>query len=121
MHKSASPGDTAQYPLYGVMVTDSGNFTSTRVEKLKAEVDPIYPPVLMIAHLQKNAPLPERYWTALLFGTVGNRRDGVLVTDGDGIGAWIREADANGFRGTFEPWGIVVDDRGHYCAYRVSK
>jgi hypothetical protein len=115
----AAPGDTATHPLYGVMVRDTGAFTSARVGQLRAAVDPIYPPVLLIAHLTKNSPLPDRYWTALLVGTSGNRRDGVRVTDGVGVGMWVRQADANGFRGTFGPWGIALTEKGHYCAERV--
>jgi hypothetical protein len=67
----------------------------------------------------KNPPMPERFWTVLVIGTVSNRRDGAMITDGAGLGMWIKEADAKGFRGTFDPWGIVVDDKGHYCAQRV--
>jgi hypothetical protein len=118
--KSPAPGDTAMHPLYGVMVPDSGSFTSARIAQLRAGVDPIYPPVLLLAMLIKNPPMPDRYWTALLIGTVGNRRDGVMWTDGAGLGMWVRESDPNGFRGTFQPWGIVSDDKGHYCAERVS-
>ncbi len=119
-HKSPAPGDTAMHPLYGVMVRDTGSFSSARISQLRAGVDPIYPPILLIAMVSKNPPMPVRYWTALLIGTVGNRRDGVMVTDGGGLGMWVRVADANGFRGTFRPFGIASDDNGHYCAQRIS-
>jgi hypothetical protein len=119
-HKSPVPGDTARHPLYGVMVRDTGKFSSARIARLRAGVDPIYPPVLLIAMLIKNPPMPARYWTVLVIGTVANRRDGVLVTDGGGLGMWVRDSDTNGFRGTFGPFGIVSDDNGHYCAQRVS-
>jgi hypothetical protein len=118
-HRGPAPADTALHPLYGIMVEDTGTFSPARIADLRARVDPIYPPVLLIALVTKNPPMPERLWTALLIGTVGNRRDGVMPTDGAGLGMWIREADANGFRGTFDPWGIVDDDKGHYCAQRV--
>jgi hypothetical protein len=115
----AAPGDTADHPLYGVMVRDTGSFTTKRVSELRAAVDPIYPPVLLLAALRRNPPLPVRYWTALLVGTVGNRRDGVMILDAAGVGMWVRQADANGFRGTFGPWGIALVDKGPYCANRV--
>ncbi len=117
--QGAAPGDTATHPLYGVMVRDSGAFTAIRVSQLRAAVDPIYPPVLLIALLTRNSPLPVRYWTALLVGTSQNRRDGVRVTDGVGVGMRVGQADARGFRGTFGPWGIALTEKGHYCAERV--
>lgn len=116
-HGAPAAGDTALHPLYGLMVPDSGTFTKTWIDKLKARVDRIYPPVLMLAQTSTQSPV--RYWTALLIGTVGNRRDGVGVLDGAGIGMWIRDANTSGFTGTFEPWGIAIDDKGHYCAQRV--
>jgi len=57
---------------------------------------------------------------ALLLRTVGNRRDGVMVLDGAGLGAWIRQASDSGLSGSFEPWGIISDDEGRFCARRVS-
>jgi hypothetical protein len=102
------------------MVEDTGTFSPARIAELRARIDPIYPPVLLIAMAIKNPPMAERFWTVLVIGTVSNRRDGAMITDGAGVGMWIREADAGGFRGTFDPWGIVVDDEGHYCAQRVS-
>jgi hypothetical protein len=119
-HIKPARADTAVHPLFGVMLPDTGHFSRASIAKLRAGVDPIYPPVLLIAMDIKNPPMPERYWTALLIGTVGNRRDGVMWTDGAGLGMWVREADATGFRGTFDPWGIVTDDKGHYCAQRIS-
>jgi hypothetical protein len=117
-----APGDTITDPLYGVMVRDSGSFTTKRISELRAAVDPIYPPVLLYVELTKKAPLPDRYSSAaLLVGTVGNRRDGVMAEDGGGVGMWVRQADANGFRGAFEPWGRAVTDKGHYCAERVQR
>jgi hypothetical protein len=108
------------HPLYGVMVRDTGSFSSARIAQLRAGVDPIYPPVLLIAMVSKNPQMPNRYWTVLVIGTVANRRDGVMSTDGAGLGMWVRDSDSNGFRGTFRPFGIASDDKGHYCAQRVS-
>lgn len=106
------------HPLYGLMVSDSGTFTKDRIEKLQAEVDRIYPSVLLLARTS-NDPKAPRYWTALLLGTEGNRRDGVAVLDGAGIAMWVRDANTSGFTGTFEPWGIAIEDKGHYCAQRL--
>jgi hypothetical protein len=86
---------------------------------LRAAIDPIYPPVLLIASLSKSPNVPARDWTVLFSGTVGNRHDGVMPRDGAGLGMFVRQADSAGFRGWFEPWGIVVDDKGHFCARRV--
>jgi hypothetical protein len=61
----------------------------------------------------------ERYWTLLLVGTVLNRRDGVRVTDGGGVALWVKQADANGFRGPLGSAGIGFVDKGRYCAERV--
>jgi len=119
-HVKPAHADTALHPLFGVMLPDTGHFSKGTIANLRASVDPIYPAVLLIALDIKDTPVPERFWTALLIGTVGNRRDGVMWTDGAGIGMWVREADATGFRGMFDPWGIGFDDRGHYCAQRVS-
>lgn len=119
-HRGPAPGDTAIHPLYGLMVPDSSTYTQKRIDELHAGVDRIYPPVLLLAHPPTGPTPPVRYWTALLIGTEGNRRDGVGVLDGAGTGMWIREATASEFSGTFEPWGLVLDNRGHYCAQRVS-
>ena len=118
-HIAAAPGDTAIHPLYGVIVPDTGTFTRARVERLRSGIDQIYPPVLLLARLSPDARIPPREWTVLLLDTVANRRDNVTILDGAGLGMWIREATPNGFRGDFGPWGIVQEDRGHYCAQRV--
>jgi hypothetical protein len=111
-HKHPPQSDTLTHPLYGDIVPDSGVFTKERVRALKNAIDPIYPPVLVES---------ARGTTKLLVGTVGNARDGTIGRDGGGIGMWVKEIDQNGFRGTFEPWGIVVEDKGHYCAIREKR
>ena len=118
-HTHPAPGDTALHPLYGVILPDTGRFTRSRIDQLRAAIDPIYPPVLLLAPLSRDSEVPAREWTILLLGTVGNRRDDVVVLDGAGLGMWVRQADSGGFRGFFKPWGIVVDDRGHFCARRM--
>jgi hypothetical protein len=111
--------DTVTHPLYGVIVPDTGAFTTKRESALHAAIDPIYPPVLLYARMQKNPPVPDRYWTLVLVGTGQNRRDGVRVTDGGGVAMWVKQADANGFRGALGSAGIGLVDKGHYCAERV--
>jgi hypothetical protein len=118
-HKRPAVGDTVTHPLYGVMVRDSGNFTPARIELLHSGVDPIYPPVLLDAPISKTTGQRMRNWIALLLHTVGNRRDDVMGEDGGGTGMIVKQIDADGFKGTFEPWGIVVGDKGYYCARRV--
>jgi len=119
-HIHPAVGDTVLHPLYGVLVPDTGSFPRARVERLRAAIDPIFPPVLLLARVSTSPKVPVRDWTVLLVGTVGNRRDDVVVLDGAGLGMWVRQADSNQFRGFFEPWGIVVDDKGHYCAQRIA-
>jgi hypothetical protein len=120
-HRGPAPRDTVAHAAYGLMVPDSGNFTKQRIEEMRAGIDPVYPPVLLLARISNDQTPPVRYWTVLLIETVGNRRDGIDVLDGAGIGMWIRDANESGFTGTFQPWGLVIDDRGHYCAQRVSR
>jgi hypothetical protein len=119
--KSPAPGDTLAHPLYGVMVRDSGEFNGERIEQLRRAIDPVYPPVLLTARIGNHDQSGDRFWTVLEIDTSDNRRDGVIVTDGVGIGAYVREANQREFRGTFGPWGIVETDRGHYCARRVTE
>ena len=120
-HHLPAPRDTLSHAAYGLMVPDTGNFTKKQIDQLRTGIDPIYPPVLLLARLSNEGKPPLRFWTVLLIGTGGNRRDGVHVLDGAGIGMWIRDANESGFTGTFEPWGVVVDDKGHYCAQRISR
>jgi hypothetical protein len=120
-HKSPAPADTVTHPLYGVMVRDSGDFSSERIEHLRREIDPVYPPVLMSAPVGNVEQPGARFWTVLQIDASDNRRDGVIVTDGVGIGAYVREANETEFRGTFGPWGIAETEHGHYCARRVTE
>jgi hypothetical protein len=120
-HKVPALDDTVMHPIYGTLVPDSGKFSKDRVARLRSEIDPMYPPVLLMTRSSRKSPTRSNEWTVLLLDTVGNRRDDVVALDGGGTGMWIRDADANGFRGTFEPWGIVMDDKGYYCARRVQQ
>ena len=112
-----TPNDTVRHPLYGLMVVDSGEFDRKRIQRLRSSIDPIYPPVLLRA-----GPMPLlRIGPAgiLLVETVGNRRDGVRSLDGTGMAMRVIQANSNGFRGTFDRWGIARTDKGHFCAFRV--
>lgn len=115
-HIHPAAGDTDLHPVYGLMIPDTGAFTASRIGRLRAATDPIYPPVLLLSHSSKTPQPPTR---VLLIGTVSNRRDGIVDLDGAGLGMFVRHADAGEFRGVFQPWGIVVDDRGYFCARRV--
>jgi hypothetical protein len=118
-HRGPSPNDTVTHPLYGVMVLDSGEFDKKRIRRLRSNIDPIYPPVLFLAGPRRSIGVGEA--GVLLLETVGNRRDGVLGLDGTGIGMWVTQANANGFRGSFDRWGIVLTDKGHFCAFRFRR
>jgi hypothetical protein len=99
------------------MVLDSGEFDPKRIQRLRADVDPIYPPILLLA-----GPMPSLDVGpagVLLWETVANRRDGVRSLDGTGTGMWVMQADAKAFRGSFDRWGIAMTDKGHFCASRL--
>jgi len=120
-HKTPPAGDTVVHPLYGILVPDSGNFTKHRIDRLRASVDPIYPPVLLMTRSNPRSTRRSNEWTVLLLETVSNRRDNMLALDGGGTGMWIKDSDSNGFRGIFDRWGIIQSDKGYYCAYRVRR
>ncbi|MGH7602862.1 MAG: hypothetical protein ACRENK_02570 [Gemmatimonadaceae bacterium] len=118
-HIGPAPNDTVRHPLYGVMVLDSGEFDTERIRQLRAGVDPIYPPVLLLAGPMRSVGVGRA--GVLLWETVGNRRDGVISLDGTGMGMWVMQASANAFAGRFDRWGIALTDSGHFCASRLSK
>jgi hypothetical protein len=117
--KRPGESDTVSHPLFGILVRDIGHFSASRIRQLRQSIDPIFPPVLFLSDRFSRVPDPTHYWNALLLGTISNRRDSMGGFDGAGIGMWVRQVTTGGFRGTFEPWGIVMDDRGYYCAERV--
>jgi hypothetical protein len=118
-HRRPVPNDTVAHPLYGLMVVDSGEFDKKRIQQLRSKVDPIYPPVLLRAGPMHSIGVGAA--GVLLLDTVGNRRDGVLSLDGMGMGMWVTQANTNGFRGSFDRWGVVLTDKGHFCASRFSR
>jgi hypothetical protein len=120
-HQGPAPSDTAAHPLYGVMRPDTARFDARQVEDLKTAIDPIYPPVLLFTSPRGFKWLPDNPWAVLLIGTAGNRRDGVRILDGVGMGMRILEANSQGFRGNFGRWGIALTDSGHFCAQRARQ
>jgi hypothetical protein len=99
--------DTLKFPLYGtIQPLDKRD----REDDLRASIDPIFPPILIVA----SKGVPE-----MLYGTANNRRDGGLALDGGGSSYSITSLDPNGFRGRFNAYGIIVEPEGHYCAVRV--
>ena len=118
-HVRPVPNDTLVHPLYGVIVLDSGEFDRNRIQRLRSNIDPIYPPVLLLAGPMHSIGVGAA--GVLLLETVGNRRDGVLGLDGTGMGMWVTQANANGFRGSFDRWGIALTDKGHFCAFRFRR
>jgi hypothetical protein len=118
-HLRPAPNDTVAHPLYGVMVLDSGEFDKKRIQQLRSNTDPIYPPVLLLAGPMQSIGVGAA--GVLLLETAGNRRDGVRSVDGTGMGMRVTQANANGFRGTFERWGIALTDKGHFCAFRFRR
>lgn len=118
-HLRPAPNDTVAHPLYGLMVMDSGQFDRKRIQELRSNVDPIYPPVLLLAGPMHSIGVGAA--GVLLLGTVGNRRDGVRSLDGTGMGMWVTQANPNGFRGSFDRWGIALTDKGHFCATRFRR
>jgi hypothetical protein len=109
-HLGPAPNDTVAHPLCGVMVLDSGEFDKQRIQHLRSNTDPIYPPVLLLAGPMQLIGVGAA--GVLLLETVGNRRDGVLSLDGTGMAMWVTQANANGFRGKFDRWGIALTDKG---------
>jgi hypothetical protein len=93
------------------MVLTASREGRVQERELRNSTDPIYPPVLMESQPRGAA--------VLLRETINNRRDGQMGMDGGGVGMLISDADDHGFRGTFEPWGMVTGYQGYYCATRV--
>ena len=118
-HLGPVPNDTVVHPLYGLIVLDSGEFDRNRIQQLRSNIDPIYPPVLLLAGPMHSIGVGAG--GVLLLETIGNRRDGVRSLDGTGMGMWVTQANANGFRGRFDRWGIALTDKGHFCAFHFRR
>jgi hypothetical protein len=122
-------GDTAKTPFYGAVekldfekvgapVSDDAGTTPA------SSRDPVFPGVLVLTdapeHEATNDGVVTLDQVVLTIGTVSNERTELDVTDGAGIGLWVRHADSTGFSGTWDNWGIVVGGNGYYCAVRVG-
>jgi hypothetical protein len=111
-HPDARPAanDTLVYPLFGTVVPPTVPLTLG--DSLVHTIDPINPPVILLARRHADPPV-------LLFGTVATRQAGVIALDGAGIGVWLSHLSAHTIAGTFQSWGIAMEDSGYLCARRV--
>ena len=77
--------------------------------------DPRRPGVLVHIGDPRSAAMPY-----LTVGTVSNLRDGSMWVDGPGIGLRVKAADASGFEGEWDGWGLAADGSGRFWAKQVS-
>lgn len=104
------PGDTVEAPLYGATDLDFAA-VGLPIDSTKSSLDPLFPGVLVFC--TPNGP-------ALAIGSVGNRRDGVTVEDGRGLGLFVHRVSNDGFSGNWGPWGIVNYGKGKFRALNRS-
>jgi hypothetical protein len=105
--------DLSETPLYGSVDIDF-QAVSAPVLDLSRSIDPIYPDVLVNVidwNGVKRQPV-------VFIGSVGNRRDRVMSTDGSGIGLFLQEINENSFAGVWDACGIILGGSGHFCAER---
>ena len=120
--KRALASDTIQHPYYGATDLDLWEFTrqgSGTEAALKARIDPVYPEVLV--GVRGGLPT-NKVWkeVSLWIDSIGNRRDGGLGLDGAGFVLYLAEVGRTGFRGRWGPAGIVLTDKGYFCATRST-
>ena len=115
--------DTVSTPLYGATTVDlprvgvilSDDFMIPR----PFSRDPLYPGILV--HIQNWGRSGALRQSVLTVGTLTNVRAPLDygMTDGPGAGLWVRQATADGFRGTWGPWGgLRASGYGYFCAVR---
>jgi len=110
----AKDRNIADVPLYGWASADWKLVDAPVGDARARSRDPILPGVLVIFASWKegySARTP-----VLLISTVSNRRDGELMTDGGGIGLWVRQLNETGFAGEWSGWGIALSGSGYFCA-----
>jgi hypothetical protein len=105
-----APNDTLFYPLFGTVAPPTLSLTAG--DSLLHTIDPIHPPVIVWAEQAGDPPV-------LLIGTVRTRQEGVVALDGAGIGVLLSHLSTSTLAGTFQPWGIVLEDSGYLCARRI--
>jgi hypothetical protein len=112
-----APDDTLTYPLFGTFV--AANASVAAGDTLRLTVDPISPPVMLVAGWPRDTT--HKTWPALvlLVGTIANREPNLIAMDGLGVGVQVRSLGTNGFEGIYDRWGIAVTDSGYFCAQRV--
>jgi hypothetical protein len=114
----ASDRNIADVPLYGWVTADWRLIDAPVGNEQAGSRDPVFPSVLAIF-----ASWKEGYSSrtpVLLISTVSNRRNGELMTDGGGIGLWVRKLDEAGFAGEWSRWGIAISGSGYFCATRLK-
>ena len=115
--------DTLRQPLYGA-VQLAFDSVAAPVGPETAEApdpssrDPVHPGVLVF--VDRPPSDSTRAAIVLTIATVSNRRDGVEVLDGTGIGLWVDRGDETGFTGRWKEWGLLKGGRGYFCARRVG-
>jgi hypothetical protein len=114
----ASDRNIADVPLYGWVTADWRLIDAPVGDERAGSRDPVFPGVLAIF-----ASWKEGYSSrtpVLLISTVSNRRAGEIMTDGGGIGLWVRKLDERGFAGEWSGWGIAISGSGYFCATPLS-
>jgi hypothetical protein len=115
----AQDRNLAEAPLYGWSDLD---FVAVGASARKASAssrDPVFPGVLVrLISWQEGYP-PNT--PVLLVSTASNRRDEVLMTDGAGIGLWVRRLSDGSFAGEWSRWGIAISGSGYFCATLVER
>jgi hypothetical protein len=116
----AQAGDTLQYPLYGIIVPDSGKMTARRIAALKAQVDPIYPELLMYSGIGETRAREGHRELWMRDGLDGPGRDS-HYTNGEGFHTdfIIYSIDRDGFRGIVARY--PARDTSYFCAVRVQR
>lgn len=115
----ASGRDIADVPLYGWATAD-WSLVDARVVKERAESrDPVFPGVLVMFASWKDGYAPRT--PVVVISSVAHRGSGDIVTDGGGIGLWVRKLDDAGFAGEWSGWGIAMSGSGYFCATRLAQ
>lgn len=110
----ANDRSIADVPLYGWATADWRLIGAPVGHERAGSRDPVFPGVLVIFASWKEGYRPRT--PVLLISSVSNRRGGEMMTDGAGIGLWVRKLDETGFAGEWSGWGIAISGSGYFCA-----
>jgi hypothetical protein len=124
--RSPRTGEKAQdhqiAPLFGWLDADLSSVGAPimpdKVVASPQSRDPVYPGVLVLS-IDWGKDYPPGT-PVLTVSTLSNLRNGILWTDGAGIGLWVHSVTPEGFSGLWREWGIVVGGRGHFCATKTK-